>query len=69
MRLLQTLALGLALLALASLPVRADGPRCTVEYPRGFKVAKSTKKHPAMRTCTNGIFGETWGVCVSRYRT
>lgn len=59
------LALGLALSLCA--PAAADGPRCTVEYPRGFKLPKSTKRKPVV-ICKNGDLEAAWGRCQLRYR-
>jgi hypothetical protein len=58
-----------ALVALVSFgPVVANaGPSCTIDYPRGFKVPKGTKKKP-LKICTGGDLQTTWGaVCVSRF--
>jgi hypothetical protein len=45
----------------------ASGPSCTIDYPRGFKVPKGTKKKP-LKICTGGDLQTTWGaVCVSRF--
>ena len=71
------LALGLALSLCA--PAAADGPRCTVTYPRGFKLpqdrtvkvknGKETKKIRLPVICKNGDLEATWGKCQLRYRT
>lgn len=44
------------------------GPSCTIQFPRGFKVAKGTKKKPLV-ICKNGDLQSTWGGCTSRYST
>jgi hypothetical protein len=48
-------------------PAWADGSRCTVAYPRGFKVAKGTKERP-VNVCKDGHLQSTWGGCELRYR-
>jgi hypothetical protein len=56
-----------ALVALVFISSAAAGPSCTIEYPRGFKIPKGTKKKPLV-LCTGGDLQTTWGaVCVSRF--
>jgi hypothetical protein len=57
-----------ALVALVFISSAASaGPSCTIEYPRGFKIPKGTKKKPLV-LCTGGDLQTTWGaICVSRF--
>jgi hypothetical protein len=57
-----------ALVALVFIGTAEAGPSCTIEYPRGFKIPKGTKKKPLV-LCTGGDLQSTWGTCVSRYST
>jgi hypothetical protein len=40
-----------------------EGPRCTIRYPRGFKMTKKMRKHP---TCHMDVDGIVWGYCTPR---
>jgi hypothetical protein len=64
-RLMLTGAL-VALVSFGAANAALAGPACTIEYPRGFKLPKGTKKKP-LRVCTGGDLQSTWGTCVSRF--
>ena len=57
----------IALVTLVAFGPAIAGPSCTIRHPRGFHVAKGTKKHP-LNLCTGGDIQATWDNCTSRYK-
>ena len=53
-----------AIVALVSFgPALADGPRCTPQFPYGFKFKPSELMKP---TCSMDVDGIVWGSCIRR---